>query len=76
MAEISKEYGAAIFMLACEENAKKEYGKALQETKNAFSENPDYMEFLASPSIPMSERLSALESAFLEKVPENVLSFL
>ena len=76
MAEISKEYGAAIFMLACEENAKKEYGKALLDLKNAFSDNPDYMEFLASPSIPMSERLSALDSAFLEKVPENVLSFL
>ncbi len=76
MAEISKEYGAAIFMLACENNAKKEYGEALLKIKDMFLENPEYPEFLASPGIPMSERLKALETAFAKDVPENVLSFI
>ena len=76
MAEISKEYGAAIFMLACEKNAKKEYGEALKSLGEVFKENPDYLGFLASPSIPMSQRLSALDEVFLSKTPEDVLSFI
>lgn len=76
MAEISKEYAAALFMLACEENAKKEYVSALEEVKAAFSENMEYSEFLASPAIALSQRLSSIETAFSGKVPENILSFL
>lgn len=76
MAEISKEYGAALFMLACEENAKKEYSAALEEIKKAFCENEEYSLFLSSPAIALSQRLSSIEAAFAGKVPENVLSFL
>ena len=75
MNDVSKEYGAALFMLACEENSKEEYGKSLEFLTNTFMESPEYLEFLASPGIPLGERLSAVESAFAECIPLNVLSY-
>ncbi|MGM9646957.1 MAG: ATP synthase F1 subunit delta [Eubacteriales bacterium] len=76
MTEIGKEYGTALFMLACEERAIAEYADALDKIKSAFSENPEYVEFLTSPSIPLSERLAAIRQVFGEALPEQVLSFL
>ena len=76
MTDVAKEYGAALFLLACEENAKKEYSEALAVMKETFSETPEYLEFLDSPSIAVGERLAAIEAAFCDRVPEHVLSFL
>lgn len=76
MTEISKEYGAALFMLACEKDAKAEYGSALENVKSVFEENPEYLEFLASPAIAKSDRLEAIGVAFNGKIPEDVVSFL
>lgn len=76
MTEIAKEYGAALFMLACEENSKAEYSDALECVKAVFSQNPVYLDFLASPSISLNDRLSALDAAFGDSVPTNVMSFI
>lgn len=76
MAEISKEYAAALFMLACERDKKKEYAEALEMVESTISENPEYSEFLSSPGIPMSERLAAIEEAFSAYIPEDVLSYI
>lgn len=76
MNDVGKEYGAALFMLACEENAKDEYGTALELLKSHFEQYPEYREFLSSPGIPLGERLSAIETAFSEGIPVNVLSFI
>ena len=64
MAEIAKEYGTALFMLACDENEKKGYAEALEAVKNIFAEYPQYAELLSSPSIPLRERLSVIEQTF------------
>lgn len=76
MTDIAKEYGAALFMVACEYDKKKEYANALKTLEKVFTENPDYLTFLASPSVPLSERISAIEVAFAEKIPEHLLSYL
>ena len=76
MNEIGKEYGAALFLLATEERAQQEYSLALDKVKKAFEENPAYMDFLTSPSIPLSERISAIEAVFGSIVPERILSYL
>ncbi len=76
MTEISREYAAALFMLACEQNQKKEYAEALLKVKQVFCEEPTYPIFLASPNIAVSERLSAISQAFCGQIPENVVSFL
>ena len=76
MTDVAKEYGAAFFALACEKNAKKEYSDSLKKIGTAFSEAPDYMTFLTSPSIPLRERLCAIDEAFAVKICESALSFL
>ena len=74
MTDISREYGAAIFALACESGAKKEYSDALNYVKAVFDSEPDYSEMLASPAIPLGERLTAIAEAFSD-VPAEVLSY-
>ncbi|MBQ9121379.1 MAG: ATP synthase F1 subunit delta [Clostridia bacterium] len=75
MAEISKEYGTALFMLACEKEAQKEFNDALDIVTSVLHENPEYTEFLSSPGVSMEERLSAIEQAF-SSLPEDVVSYL
>ena len=75
MTDISREYGAAIFALACENGAKKEYSDALNFVKSVFDAEPEYSEMLASPAIPLGERLAAIAAAFRD-VPAEVLSYL
>lgn len=76
MTDIGREYAEALFSLALEEEKQREYYDALVIAKAAFEESPEYMDFLSSPSIPVSERCRALEKAFDGAVPENVLSFM
>lgn len=76
MAQLSREYGEALFSLAMECNAADEYAAALDTVLAVFDENPEYMDFLASPSIPKSERIDALEKAFASAVPEHIVSFI
>ncbi|MBQ4321503.1 MAG: ATP synthase F1 subunit delta [Oscillospiraceae bacterium] len=76
MTDIAKEYGAALFLLAREEQQEAEYSSALAQIREVFAENPEYLEMLASPGIPLGERLSAIEAAFANAVPEHMLSYL
>lgn len=76
MTEIGKEYGTALFMLACEEKNQKSYAEALEKIKEVFLKNPQYADLLSSPSIPLKERLSIIDAAFSDTVPEYVLSYL
>ncbi len=76
MTEISKEYGTALFMVACEENNQKEYAQALEIIQDAFFENPQYQELLASPSVPLNDRISVIDKVFGDRIPQNVVSYL
>lgn len=76
MSEIAKEYGTALFMIACEENEKKNYAMALERIKETFLEYPQYIDLLSSPSIPLKERLEMIEETFSSVVPEYVICYL
>lgn len=76
MIEIGKEYGTALFMLACEEREQELCSSALKKIKDAFLENPQYIQLLSSPSIPLEERLGIIEVAFSDVNPKYVLSYL
>ncbi len=71
-----REYAEALFALAAEESAVQEYQCALATLRQLLEENPDYIEFLASPATELSERLSAIDEAFEGRMPEYVVSFL
>ncbi len=70
------EYSEAIFMLAQENSKLEEYSAALTLICESFSEEPLYMQFLASPNIPRGERQSAVRKVFMDAVPQDVLSLL
>lgn len=76
MSEISNEYAKALFMLASEKECSEEYKAALEKIEEVFKENPLYLDFLYTFSIPLQERLDALEKAFSNFIPRDVLSFL
>ena len=76
MTEMSKEYGTALFMLAKEKKEQKRYAEALEQILAQLEATPEYMELLASPSIPKDERVELIERAFGSSMPEYVVSFL
>ena len=76
MAQIEKEYAAALFALAAENGCERKFSESLAQVSEVFSENPEYAEFLSSPSVSGRERVNALEQAVGEFVLEYVLSFL
>lgn len=76
MAQISNEYAEALFALALENDRIKEYSEALDIVWKIICDNPEYMDFLASPDISKQERISSIESAFKENFPEHIVSFL
>ncbi len=76
MSDVSNEYAKALFMLAAEKGNVKEYKEALGTVVEVFEENSQYPEFLSTFAIPLEERLNALETAFSDRIPRDVLSFL
>lgn len=76
MNELGKEYGTALYMLACEENKVSDFSIALSKVKQVFDDEPDYIEFISSPAISLNDRLSAIDEAFSAVLPETVVSFL
>lgn len=76
MSDISMEYAKALFMLAVENDSAKSYDEALELVSGLFAENPDYMKFLSSYSVSLDERIDALDKAFFDALPKDVLSFL
>ena len=75
MMQTEREYAEALFMLAIESGESELYGEAVDAVYTAMCENPEYIEFLASPAIPLAERCAAIDEAF-STLPEHVVSFL
>lgn len=74
MKEISKQYAEAIFELACEEACEDTVMTALESVCAVFDQNPEYMDLVSSPAIPLAERCAILESTFSGAFPEMVVS--
>ncbi len=76
MNNVAQEYGTALFMLASEENKVNDYRNGLAVIKRAFEDEADYLTFISSPSIPLTQRLQSITAVFADSVEENVLNFL
>ncbi len=75
MTQIAKEYASALFMLASENGCCSEYAEHLAHVEFLVKETPEYINFLESPAIPLSERLGAIDEAF-GTMPEHIVSFI
>lgn len=76
MMQTDREYAEALFMLAAEERNVEEYFSSLFTVRELVEENPEYLDFLSSPAVPLKERLSAIDEAYENIFPEYVVSFL
>lgn len=75
MSDLNKEYAEALFALAVEAKQEQVYLDGLRLIGDALADQPEYIDLLAAPSVPRSERAALLEQAFGAAVPEQVLSF-
>ena len=75
MTNKAKEYAEALFLLSVENGETEDVSAALETVTAVLNEQPEYVEFLASPAIPKAERTAALGTAFAA-LPESVVSFL
>ena len=76
MKKISREYAEALFMIASERQLQKQFFQQLESVKEILDSEQEYAELLSSPSVPLSERLNLIESAFDGKLDGEVLSFI
>ncbi len=76
MMETGREYAQAMFMIARENGAEKDFIDSFDLVSESFESNPSYMDFLSSVNISKKERTDAIDEAFKAHVPELVLSFL
>ena len=76
MNDVAREYGSALYMVACEEDNVSSYIDGLSIVSDSFSKEPDYMIFLSSPNIPLNQRVSSIEDVFGNVIPQNMVSFL
>ena len=75
MHEVAKEYAQALFSLAAEAAAVKEYGQSLTEVRALLEQNPQLNELIRHPGIPLRQRLEALERVLSPLVPPQVCNF-
>lgn len=73
--QTEREYAEAMFAIASECGECEEYLGALTDIRKILSEAPEYIEFLASPAIALTERCAAIDEAF-GSCPEHIPSFL
>ena len=71
----SKEYAKALFALATEQQSVNTYSAELSGIGKLISEEPQYLEMLGSPALPLSERLGFIDEAF-GSLDEMLVSFL
>lgn len=74
MAEISKEYAGALFMLALEKGKIDEFSCSLATVKSLIEEQPEYIDVLDSPAILLSQRLEMIDEAFGGGFCEDIVS--
>lgn len=76
MSEIGKNYGGALYQLACETQQTAEILQELELLCGVFSEEPDFVKLLALPSLPKKERTAILDDSFAERLHPYTLNLL
>ena len=76
MSEVAREYGAALYELAAEENAEREYLDELLCISEILTLHPEYIRLLTAPNVPVRERIDMLDASFGGRCREYILSFM
>jgi len=76
MTEYARVYGDSLYDLASEEKLTDAILEQMQEVKEIFRENPEYITLLSEPSIKKDERTDLFDKAFGEDVEKYLINFL
>ena len=74
MADIGREYAAALF--SCARETGERFSDELCAIEALLADNPQYIALLSSPAVALSEREALIEKAFSDAVSPTVLHFL
>lgn len=76
MTQIARLYGGSLYELAAEEQLTGVVMEQMNEVRQLFRENPDYLKLLGEPSIPKEERTGLIETAFGSQAERYLVNFL
>ena len=76
MTEVATTYGQAMYDLARDEGKSQQILAELSVLDQSLSAEPEFIQLLSSPNIPMEERVQILDSSFRGKIDPYVLNFL
>ncbi|MFQ6865338.1 ATP synthase F1 subunit delta [Blautia sp.] len=76
MTQTARVYGGSLYELAVEEQLVESIGSQMEEIRQIFWENPDYMKLLCEPSIPWKERILLVDQAFGEQAEKYLVNFI
>lgn len=76
MTEVGSVYGEALYSLAQSEGLSKAILEELTVLNDSFSQEPAYLQLLASPNLSKEERCGILDDSFRGKCHPYVLNFL
>ena len=76
MTQTARLYGGSMYELAAEEQLTDTVMEQMNEIRQLFRDNPDYVKLLGEPSIPKKERTDMIEAAFGAQAERYLVSFL
>lgn len=76
MTQTARVYGGSLYELAVEEQLVESIGSQMEEIRQIFWENPDYMKLLSEPSVPWKERTLLVDQAFGEQAEKYLVNFI
>lgn len=76
MTQTARLYGGSMYELAAEEQITDTVMEQMNEIRQLFRENPDYLKLLGEPSIPKAERTGMIETAFGNQAERYLVNFL
>lgn len=76
MTEFGREYGEGMYALCAEEKIERDALLELQELRDAFAQNPDFVRLLGNMALSKQERVGIVEETFQGGLHEYVLNFL
>ena len=76
MTEFGREYGEGLYDLCAEEKIDHQIMQELQDLKNTFRENADFIRLLGNMSLSKEERVSIVDRALAGQVHPYVLNFI
>ena len=76
MTQAARVYGGSLYDLATEEKLDGQIMEQMNEIRQIFRENPEYLKLLGEPAIPQEERIKMLDEAFGGQVELYLLNFL